>query len=109
MTGHSEHKKGYVECGFPTPFGKRWTISNDHIFISASERMGAGIDSLVWNNKQFLSAHDHGRGLQMKATMHLIGECYKPTEMGGRDDRAWSTTQVMSVQTYGQTLQTKVR
>ena len=111
MTGHSEQRKGYVEGGFPTPFGKRWMISNDHIFISASERMGAGVDSLVWNNKQFLSAHDHGRGLQMKATMHLIGECYEPTEIGSRVDSngAWSTTHVLSVHSHAHTLQTKVR
>ena len=101
---------GYVEGGFPTPFGKRWMISNGHTFISASERMGAGIDSLVWNNKQFLNAHDHGRGLQMKCSTHTTGGCFAPTESGGRDDSngASSTTHIVSVTSHGRTLQTKV-
>ena len=109
-TGHSENRTGYVEGGFPTPFGKRWMISNGHIFVSASERMGAGIDSIVWNNKQFLNAHDHGRGLQMKCNMYSTGGCFAPTEMGGRDDSngARSTTHIVSVHSHGLTLQTKV-
>ena len=106
-----EHRLGYVDNGFQSTHGKRWTISNNNIFISASARMGAGIDSLVWNNKQFVNMHDHGRELQMACNTDTFTECYNPTECGGRDDSTGSTTktQIISVSAHGNIMETKVR
>ncbi|XP_070188421.1 uncharacterized protein [Littorina saxatilis] len=62
-TGQHEHRVGYLEGGY----GGRWTVSDAHhkLFVSASARMGAAIDSLVWNNHEFINSIDHGRELQM--------------------------------------------
>ena len=107
-----EHRLGYVDNGFATGqgAGTRWTISNNQIFISASSRMGAGVDSLVWNKKQFINAHDHGRELQMACNTDVFTECYNPTECGGRDDGfGLSTmTRIVSVNAHGHVMQTKV-
>ena len=48
-------------------YGGRWTVSDDQhrLFVSASRRMGAAIDSLVWDHHEFLNSWDHGRELQM--------------------------------------------
>ena len=72
--------------------------------------MGAGIDSLVWNNKQFLNVHDHGRGLQMRCETNIHGNCFCPTECGGRDDSNGprTTTHIISATAHGHTLATKV-
>ena len=106
----SEHRLGYVENGFTTQHGKRWTISNNNIFISASARMGAGVDSLVWNNKQFINAHDHGRELQMACNTDTFTECYNPTECGGRDDGNGPSTKtnILSASAHGHVMETKV-
>ncbi|XP_071087217.1 uncharacterized protein [Haliotis cracherodii] len=97
LTHQSEKKLGYVEGGY----NGRWTISNQHhdLFISASARMGGAIDSLVWDNKEFINAWDHGRELQMVVNVHPYGECFNPTEAGGRDDgkRSTTTSKIISV------------
>ena len=108
----TENRLGYVDNGFATGqgAGTRWTISNNHIFISASSRMGAGVDSLVWNNKQFINAHDHGRELQMACNTDMFTECYNPTECGGRDDGMGTSTmtKIVNVSANGHVMQTKV-
>ncbi|KAL3852768.1 hypothetical protein ACJMK2_016384 [Sinanodonta woodiana] len=104
--GHAEARLGYVEH-----YETRWTISNGKdIFISASARMGAAIDSLVWNNKEFINAGDHGRELQMACNTDYFVECYNPTEAGGRDDGIEITTKtiIQIVKASGQTLQSQV-
>ena len=61
--GIAEHRVGYLEGGYQG----RWTVSdsNHRLFVSASSRMGAAVDSLVWDNYEFINAWDHGRELQM--------------------------------------------
>ena len=73
--------------------------------------MGAGVDSLVWNNKQFINAHDHGRELQMACNTDTFTECYNPTECGGRDDGSGSSTmtKILNVSASGHVMQTKVK
>ena len=44
------------------------------------------MDSLVWNNKEFINNWDHGRQLQSAMTVQNYGECWNPTEAGGRSD-----------------------
>ena len=74
--GKNEGLLGFVDGGFDG----RWTVaSSNQLFLSASARTSGAIDSLVWNNKEFINAWDHGRELQMAVTTGH-GECYNPTE-----------------------------
>ncbi|KAK7114011.1 uncharacterized protein [Littorina saxatilis] len=106
--GLHEHRLGYLEGGY----GGRWTVSDAHhrLFVSASARMGAAVDSLVWNNHEFINSWDHGRELQMAMNFIPHGECFNPTEAGGRDDSqtAVTNTHTQSVHASGITLSTTV-
>ncbi|XP_046559949.1 uncharacterized protein LOC124268967 [Haliotis rubra] len=106
LNHQSEKRLGYVDGGY----SGRWTISNhDHdLFVSASGRMGGAIDSLVWDNKEFINAWDHGRELQMATNTHPYGECFNPTEAGGRDDSIGPSTKskIISISSHGSTLKT---
>ena len=79
---------GYIEGG---GYG-RWTIrssekvDDSYIFLSCSERTGGAVDSLVWKDKEFINNWDHGRQLQSAMTVQNYGECWNPTEAGGRSD-----------------------
>ena len=69
----------------------RWTIrsapvSGSPIYLSSSSRTAGAIDSLVWRDREFLNSWDHGRQLQMAITVQNHGECWNPTEAGGRSD-----------------------
>ena len=69
----------------------RWTIrsppvTGSPIYLSSSERTAGAIDSLVWRDREFLNSWDHGRQLQMAITVQDHGECWNPTEAGGRSD-----------------------
>ena len=35
------------------------------LWVSASERMAGAIDSVVWDNVEFVNSWDHGRQMQM--------------------------------------------
>ena len=56
------------------------------VYISCSERTAGAVDSLTWKDKEFLNSYDHGRQLQMAMTVQNHGECWNPTEAGGRSD-----------------------
>ncbi|XP_070188412.1 uncharacterized protein [Littorina saxatilis] len=107
-TGQHEHRVGYLEGGY----GGRWTVSDAHhkLFVSASARMGAAIDSLVWNNHEFINSIDHGRELQMAFNILPYGGCFNPTEAGGRYDGLSTQTnsKIQSVHASGITLSTTV-
>jgi hypothetical protein len=76
-TGRAEGRLGFLEGGY----GGRWTIASpSRLFVSASDRVSGAIDSVVWNNKEFINCWDHGRELQMAVTTGH-GECYNPTEV----------------------------
>ncbi|KAL5009904.1 hypothetical protein ScPMuIL_012209 [Solemya velum] len=103
----SEARLGYKEGGLDG----RWTISNGNgLYLSASERMAGAVDSLVWNHKEFINAYDHGRELQMAINTDTFGECYNPTEAGGRDDGNTMGTKSRSqwVHVAGNVLQSEV-
>jgi len=106
--GLHENRLGYVEGGN----GERWTVSDSQhkLFVSASQRMGAAVDSVVWNNKEFINAWDHGRELQLAMNFPPNGECFNPTEAGGRDDsqNADTHTVVQGVHAEGNKLDTTV-
>ncbi|KAL3852766.1 hypothetical protein ACJMK2_016382 [Sinanodonta woodiana] len=109
--GIQEGRLGYKEGGYHDQDGRRWTISNGHdLFVSASSRTGAAIDSVVWNNKEFINSADHGRELQMACNTDHFTECFNPTEAGGRDDWIETTTKTVinHVSAHGQVLHTTV-
>ena len=86
--GLEEGRVGYIEGG---GYG-RWTIrssrkvNHSYMYMSCSQRTGGAVDSLVWNNKEFINNWDHGRQLQSAMTVQDYGECWNPTEAGGRSD-----------------------
>ena len=61
--GQKEGLLGYVDGGYEG----RYTISDvtGQLFLSASLRMGGAVDSVVFNDTEFINAHDHGRELQV--------------------------------------------
>jgi len=95
--GKEEGRIGYTEGGGHG----RWTTKSpqkvdDHfIYLSCSERTAGAIDSLVWKNKEFINNWDHGRQLQMAITVQNYGECWNPTEAGGRSDYIGTETKSM--------------
>nr|KAG5690229.1 hypothetical protein BaRGS_026681 [Batillaria attramentaria] len=72
--------------------------------------MGAAIDSVVWNNKEFINAWDHGREFQMAMNFPPNGECFNPTEAGGRDDFQDNSTHshIQAVHAHSNQLHTEV-
>jgi hypothetical protein len=82
--GYNEGRLGYVEGG---AFG-RYTISQGDpsgLFISASDRTAGAVDSVVWNNYEFINSFDHGRELQIAYTFGT-SECNNPTQAGNNHD-----------------------
>lgn len=86
--GQAEGRDGYTIGGGHG----RWTVKSDNgpgghpVYISCSERTAGAVDSLTWKDKEFLNSYDHGRQLQMAMTVQNHGECWNPTEAGGRSD-----------------------
>ncbi|XP_071178720.1 uncharacterized protein [Mytilus edulis] len=90
LTFHnSEHRLGLSTSHH---FGGRWTALNHGIYIGSSTRTGGAVDSLTWNNKEFINSRDHGRQMQMACNTNKYTECYNPTEAGGLCDHTLSTT-----------------
>ena len=100
-TGLAEGRDGYTIGGGQG----RWTVRSyggpggRPIYISCSERTAGAVDSLVWKDKEFLNSWDHGRQLQMAITVQNHGECWNPTEAGGRSDGIdlWTKSNLTSV------------
>ncbi|VDI76063.1 Hypothetical predicted protein [Mytilus galloprovincialis] len=90
LTFHSsEHRDGLSTI---QDFEGRWTALNHGIYIGSSTRTGGAVDSLTWNNKEFINSWDHGRQMQMACNTNKYAECYNPTEAGGVCDAASPTT-----------------
>ena len=70
----------------------RYTVANDIIAVSASDRTAGAIDSLEWNGREFVNSWDHGRQIQLALSINGWGECYNPTEAGGGYDAGGSTS-----------------
>ncbi len=67
-------------------------IGGDGIIIHTSSRTAGAIDSLTWNDKQFINADDHGRELQSASSYDGQGEGENPTEAGSLQDGAGNTS-----------------
>ncbi|XP_063448261.1 uncharacterized protein LOC134727801 [Mytilus trossulus] len=86
---HSEHRLGLSTSQH---FEGRCTALNNGIYIGSSTRTGGAVDSLTWNNKEFINSRDHGRQMQMACNTNKYHECYNPTEAGGLFDHTRPTT-----------------
>ena len=79
----------------------RWTVrssgkvADSHVYVSCSKRQGGAVDSLVWKDKEFINNYDHGRQLQMAMSIEGYGECWNPTEAGGRSDGTGTETKTI--------------
>eukprot|EP00762_Andalucia_godoyi_P007838 ANDGO_01761.mRNA.1 hypothetical protein ACA1_134270 len=107
-TLHFSEAQGVVACGFD--ISERWTIkSPEGIEVSVSRRTAGAIDSVVFRNRQFINACDHGRELQMAVTT-TIGECYNPTEAGASKDGygTHTSSEILKVNKDGNALHTSI-
>ena len=61
--GVDENRLGYNPSG---GYG-RYTVQNSAsgIYLSTSDRTAGAVDSLAWNNKEFINSYDHGRQFQV--------------------------------------------
>jgi len=86
---------------------ENFCIEGNGIGICGSYRVAGAIDSIIWNNKQFINAYDHGRELQI-AVVNASGECYNPTEAGSMNDGVGLTTtsKLLGVNTSGNVYRT---
>jgi hypothetical protein len=82
VNGYREGRVGYVTSGA----FERWTVKNDRIYVGASSRTAGAIDSIVWNNREFVNSYDHGRQVQVALNKNNLSECYNPTQAGSLDD-----------------------
>lgn len=88
--GISEYRTGYQDNGINN--GRQTTtIKGDadgsKIFLGVSRRNAGAVDSLIFDNLEFINAADHGRELQI-ASVSSWGENYNPTEAGSCNDGA---------------------
>uniref|UniRef100_A0A6H1Z6V8 Uncharacterized protein n=1 Tax=viral metagenome TaxID=1070528 RepID=A0A6H1Z6V8_9ZZZZ len=88
-----------IGCGSKEPASEKYRISDHGITVTASSRLAGAIESVKWNGVEFLTAEDHGRGLQSASSFDHKGEAYNPTEAGSLWDggRSTSTSQLLSV------------
>ena len=74
----------------------RAPAGNSEIVIRTTARLAGAIDSLTWNNQEFIDSTDHGRQLQSASNLDVgesfFAECFNPTEAGSRHDGAGSTS-----------------
>lgn len=82
--GIREHRQGFRVGG---AYG-RYTIANEILSVSASDRTAGAIDSIVWNGRELVNSFDHGRQVQLALSINGWGECYNPTEAGGDFDES---------------------
>lgn len=85
-----------------------WRITNGTLAVTVSQRDAGAVCSLVYDGQEFVNDHDHGRQLQVAWFYDDHGEAYNPTESGSGKDGVGprSTSQLVSVQANGNTLQT---
>ena len=93
-TGYDQNLMGYTIGG---AYGK-YTVSSIGtsqpklgLFASLSDRMGGSIDSIVYQDFEYINAWDHGRNAQITITTKY-GECYEPNESGSIQDGQLNTT-----------------
>ena len=87
-TANNQAKERLSNSPFSFQFGTADRIQISHnvsgaeLTIGASTRFAGAIDSLIWNNKEFINNFDHGRELAYAWHLNGYGECENPTEPG---------------------------
>jgi hypothetical protein len=61
-------------------------VGKDSVQMRAAQKMAGALDWFVFRGVQYIDNYDHGRELQSALSIDALGECYNPTEAGGRDD-----------------------
>jgi hypothetical protein len=82
------------------------TLKGKAVQITVDKKFGGAVTKLIWNNKQFINAHDKGRLIQVAWATDDYGEALNPTEGGSIADGENSSTEVMSTEVKANTLQT---
>lgn len=112
-----------AETGLPSYINKILTpdqlvvlsvpLKNDHLRIVAAKNFGGSIVSMTFRGKQYVNNDngkevDYGRQIQSAVTYDEMGECFNPTEAGGRYDKGMerSSSKLLSVKTTERTLET---
>jgi hypothetical protein len=98
--------------GFLLASGSQTTASNNIIQVSTIPSMAGAVSSLIWNGKDFINRYDHGRELQYALHLNHDGECYNPTEAGGRNDggeHSPSSSQLLALHVSGNIMETMSR
>ncbi len=96
------------------------TVSNfagvSRIYVSASSQYAGAINSVTWNNKEFIYSEDHGQELQSATSFYSslnswTAECYNPTEAGSQSDGNSSCTnsRLLQFSANGNVLNTKTQ
>ena len=92
--GQNEARIGYQENGIS--LGRNTTtVSNSFlgsmIYVGTSKRNAGAIDSLIFDNVEYINSLDRGRELQI-ASVSSWGEGYNPTEAGSCNNGFGGTT-----------------
>ncbi len=105
--GFKEKRRGYTEGG---AYG-RYTVRNDIISVSTTWRTAGAVDSVMFNNREFINSWDHGRQLQYALATNDQDESYNPTEAGSCDDDigAYTSSILDYVHVGGATMATQTR
>ncbi len=119
--GRGAAQTGRANAGFserPTSVPGDAEIRGSHrnhpIILKTTSRVAGVIDSLVWNNKEFLDSYDHGRQLQSAVSFDcqqrttFWPESFNPTEAGSRADGrgAISSSCLLEISVKGNQLRT---
>lgn len=73
-------------------------VGGSDIIIRTTPRTAGAIDSLTWNDREFIDSFDHGRQLQSACSFDcgqpgpFVAETYNPTEAGSRRDGRGDTS-----------------
>eukprot|EP01084_Bolivina_argentea_P135331 238489_1 len=93
-TGFDQNLMGYTIGGAYDKYTIS-SITTSHptlgLFTSLSNRMGASIDSIIYQNFEYINAWNHNRNVQITAQTQY-GECYQPTESGSIQDNQTNHT-----------------
>ena len=110
--GILESRLGYQENGI-SQGRETSSIKGDadgaSLFIGVSRRTAGAVNSLIYDNVEFINSYDHGRELQL-ASVSSYGENYNPTEAGSCNDGVGYNTSsnLDAISASGPTLSTTV-
>ncbi|HLY07803.1 MAG TPA: hypothetical protein VKW04_00735 [Planctomycetota bacterium] len=93
----------------------RAQAGKSELVIRTTSRLAGAIDSLRWDDREFINSVDHGRQLQSASNLDagspLSDETFNPTEAGSRADQAGpkSSSVLLSLQARDNVLETRTK